>query len=229
MRSGWGPEVSAVESADQSNLRSAVLAVIVLICRSGTVPCVLCRRCQPPLQHTQRCALQSPLGCQEPVVLGILVMLRWELNSMSSLRAVRYRKLALASSNRADEWVRSGDSLLDWMAFGAAIRRRAVWVGQTNDRTDATRPQRKAAAGLRSATACRSWPTASGCCWIKYLLRPRSGSFAHTRWSAPPESKGGTHDEIQTDWRRRCLFFCVGRTRDGPAGNPPWPEHLLRN
>ena len=32
-------------------------------------------------------------------------MLRWELNSMSSLRAVRYRKLALASSNRADAMV----------------------------------------------------------------------------------------------------------------------------
>jgi hypothetical protein len=35
-RSGWGPEVSAVESADQSNLRSAMLAVIVLNCRSET-------------------------------------------------------------------------------------------------------------------------------------------------------------------------------------------------
>jgi len=34
--------------------------------------------------------------------LEILVMLRWELNSMSSLRAVRYRKLALASRVRAD-------------------------------------------------------------------------------------------------------------------------------
>jgi hypothetical protein len=29
-------------------------------------------------------------------------MLRWELKSMSSLRAVRYRKLALASKDRSD-------------------------------------------------------------------------------------------------------------------------------
>jgi hypothetical protein len=52
-------------------------------------------RCQPR-------ALQSPLGRPEPVVLGTLVMLRWELASMSSLRAVRYRKLALATKDRAD-------------------------------------------------------------------------------------------------------------------------------
>jgi hypothetical protein len=38
-RTGWGPEVSAVWSQPiQFNLRSTMLAVIVLICRSGPKP-----------------------------------------------------------------------------------------------------------------------------------------------------------------------------------------------
>jgi hypothetical protein len=98
-RSGWGLEVSAVAVGRGSRYSQLTLSLVSRHCSDLSQRD---RALRPPLQNTQRCALQSPVGGPEPVVLRILVMLRWELNSVSSLRAVRYRKLALASSNRAD-------------------------------------------------------------------------------------------------------------------------------
>jgi hypothetical protein len=68
---------------------------------------------------------------------------------------------------------------------------------------------------------------------MNYLLEAEVGtSVPVSAWSfALPDSKGGTHDESQTDRRGRSRFYCARRTRDGWArSNPPDTpkrEHLL--